>query len=118
MAKITKDQIATLTGLDDNTRAEIAALFSDIEERDGQIATLKKKETDSDLVVAKNRELSDLNKKQEEQIGLLNGKMTELLGKSKAPVLTSDSDSFMAWSPFKTFFEGFHDDNETQAPNP
>lgn len=115
MAKITKDQVAKLENVPDNVRAEIAALFSDVEERDGQIATLKKKETDSDVVVAKNRELSDLNKKQEEQIGVLNGKMTELLGKAKAPVLTTSHDDLMAWSPFKTFFEGFHDDDETQA---
>lgn len=80
-SKIKKTDLEKLTTLDDATRADLMALFSDLEERDTQITTLKKKADDSDQVVARNKELEGLNKQQATKTAELEGKLSGLLGK-------------------------------------
>jgi len=76
MPKITKETLATLANISDELRADLTALFTEIEEKDKSILELRKnqRDEDSDKVVARSKELekaagekdaliADLNKK-------------------------------------------------------
>lgn len=79
--KLTKDQLLKLEGIPDTVRADLTALFADIEERDSQIQTLRKKNEDADVIVSKAPALEKLNKEQAEKISLLNTQLAAYTGK-------------------------------------
>lgn len=112
--KLTKDQVVKLEGLTDTQRADLSALFTEIEERDTQIAGLKKKDADSDTIVAQNKTLTDLNKKQETSIFDLTTKLADAL-KVKPPV--KGETSWLDFSIFKPFIDALHEDETPHSPD-
>lgn len=89
-----------LEGIPDNVRADIMALFTDVEEREKTIGELRKKNEDADVIVKRAPELEKLTNEQKTQIDLLNGKLAEYTGKK---VETDAFDPLEAFRPFTSF---------------
>lgn len=93
--KLSKDDLLKMQNLPEGVLADLTALFSDIEERDTTITTLRKQNADADAVVKRAPELEALSKKQADQIQLLNGE----LAKYTAPG-SNDGDLYGIFKPF------------------
>lgn len=93
---MTKDDLLKMENLPEGVLADLTALFSDVEERDREISTLRQKTADADEIVKRAPELEKLTKEQGEKITLLN---TELAKYTSKP-----SDDGELYGIFKPFF--------------
>lgn len=92
---MTKEELLKIQNLPDGVLADLTALFTDIEERDGQINALKKQTADADEIVKRAPELEKLNKEQAIKIELLNTELAKHTGKP-----ADDGDLYGIFKPF------------------
>ncbi len=92
--KIKKDDLLKLETLSDDVRADIAALFADVEERETRISELTKAAADADEIVKRAPEIEkERNALKTEKIAL-ESKLAEITGKSE------DEIKLEAFAPF------------------
>lgn len=98
---IKKTELDKIQGLDENTRADLFALFESVEQKDAEIAALRQKAEDSDKVVAKSKDLEKLVAQRDAEKQDLLSRLDKLTG--RAPGSTDE----IELSAFKPFFDIF-----------
>lgn len=96
MAIKTKADLLALTGLGADDQASLSSLFDDVAAKNDEISTLRKKQGDADLVIARVPDLEKAVKERETLNAELKGKL-ELLS-SKTPKSAESAES--GFSPF------------------
>jgi hypothetical protein len=92
--KIKKDDLLKLETLSDDVRADIAALFADVEERENRISDLTKAAADADEIVKRAPEVEKERDALKTEKLALESKLAEITGKS------SDEITLTAFAPF------------------
>jgi hypothetical protein len=95
MPKITRDELLKLENLPDAIKADLSAMFTDVEERDKTITELRKKSADADEVVKRSPVLEQMNREQTEKINLLTTELAKYTGRS-----SDNSDLLGIFKPF------------------
>lgn len=92
--KIKKEDLLKIETLSDDVRADIAALFADVEERETRIATLTKAAADADEIVKRAPEIEKERDALKTEKIALESKLAEITGKD------SDEITLTAFAPF------------------
>jgi len=92
--KLKKDELLKIENLSDDVKADIAALFADVEERETRIANLTKAAADADEIVKRAPEIERERDALKGEKIALEAKLSELTGKP------ADEISLSAFAPF------------------
>lgn len=92
--KLKKEELLAIENLPDAVKADLASLFSDIEERETRIATLTKQAADADEIVKRAPEIEKERDALKGEKLALETKLAEVTGKSE------DEISLSAFAPF------------------
>lgn len=94
--KLKKEELLAVENLPDAVKADLTALFADIDERDTTITELRKKHQDADEIVKNAPVLEALAKTQAAKIDLLNTELAKYTGKPAE----ADTDLYGIFAPF------------------
>lgn len=98
MGKITKEDLAKLTNLDDNTRADLAARFDEIDDLNKKLADVTKQKGDADVIAARAGTAEKALKERDAKIVELEGLLAKHTGKEP------DEITLEAFKPFFDFW--------------
>lgn len=99
MAKIKKEDIDKIANLPDQVKADLAGLLGEVDQKDQEITTLRKANSDADAIVKNAPLLEAAVKERDAKISELTGELAKYTGKKKdevAPLLSAFAVFFSA----------------------